>query len=134
MLDHDIQNKLKVPDWQTIEVFRAHLAAVVESSDDAIITKTLKGIIQSWNQGAERIFGYTADEAIGNPVTILMPPDRVNEEPHILGQISRGERIEHYETVRVRKDGTRIDVSLSVSPIRNEQGEIIGASKIAREI
>ena len=119
---------------QTLAELRAHLAAVVESSDDAIITKTLKGIILSWNRGAERVFGYTAAEAIGRPVTILIPPDRVDEEPKILERLSRGERIDHYETVRKRKDGTLIDVSLTVSPIMNEQRKIVGASKIARDI
>lgn len=119
---------------ETAEEVRAHLAAVVAFSDDAIITKSLKGIIRSWNKGAERIFGYLAEEAIGKPVAMLMPPDRVNEEPRILERLSRGERIDHYETVRMKKDGSLIDISLSVSPIRNAEGQIIGASKIARDI
>jgi len=116
------------------EALQAHLAAVVESSDDAIITKTLDGIITTWNKGAQRIFGYTAEEVIGKPVTILMPPDRVNEEPGILARLRRGERIDHYETVRMRKDGTLLDISLSVSPLRDSSGRIIGGSKIARDI
>ncbi|HEX8688201.1 MAG TPA: PAS domain S-box protein, partial [Pyrinomonadaceae bacterium] len=110
------------------------LSAIIESADDAIITKTLEGVITSWNRGAERIFGYTADEAIGKPVTMLIPEDHLDEEPTILSRIRRGERIEHYETVRRRKDGTLVDISLTVSPIRGPDGTIVGASKIARDI
>jgi PAS domain S-box-containing protein len=112
----------------------ARLAAIVESSDDAIISKDLNGVIMSWNNAAERIFGYTAAEAVGQPVTMLMPKDRVNEEPGILEQIRRGEKVDHYETVRRHKDGRRLDISLTVSPIINRNGVIIGASKIARDI
>ncbi|HYN86224.1 MAG TPA: PAS domain S-box protein [Pyrinomonadaceae bacterium] len=110
------------------------LAAIIESAEDAIVSKTLEGIITSWNKGAERVFGYTADEVIGKSVTVLIPEDHLNEEPAILARLRRGERIEHYETVRRRKDGTLIDISLTVSPIRGEGGRIIGASKIARDI
>jgi PAS domain S-box-containing protein len=110
------------------------LAAIVESSDDAIISKNLDGIIRSWNSGATRIFGYTAQEAIGQPVTILIPPDHVDEEPAILERLRRGERIEHYETIRRRKDGALLDISLTVSPIFDEHGKVEGASKIARDI
>lgn len=110
------------------------LAAIVESSDDAIIGKDLNGIITSWNRGARQMFGYAAEEAIGNSVTILMPPERVDEEPGILARIRAGERIEHYETVRRRKDGTLLDISLTVSPVQSAQGAIVGASKIARDI
>jgi PAS domain S-box-containing protein len=110
------------------------LTALIESADDAIISKTLEGIITSWNKGAERIFGYTADEVIGQPVTILIPEGQEDEEPAILARLSAGERIEHYETIRLRKDGTRIDISLTVSPIKGPNGDIIGASKIARDI
>jgi PAS domain S-box-containing protein len=110
------------------------LASIVESSDDAIISKDLNGLIMSWNAGAERMFGYRAEEVIGKPVMILIPPDRHHEEPHILGRIRVGETIEHYETVRQRKDGSLIEISLSVSPMRDELGTIIGASKIARDI
>lgn len=110
------------------------LAAIVESSDDAIIGKDLNGIITSWNGGAERLFGYAAHEAVGRPVTMLMPPERINEEPGILERIRRGESIEHYETVRRRKDGTLLDISLTISPIRNSQGIVVGASKVARDI
>jgi PAS domain S-box-containing protein len=112
----------------------ARLAAIVEFSDDAIISKDLSSIIMSWNSGAERLFGYTAQEAIGQPVTMLMPPERFNEEPNILGRIKRGEVIDHYETVRRRKDGSLVDISLTVSPIRNAAGEVVGASKVARDI
>ncbi|HEV7746824.1 MAG TPA: PAS domain S-box protein [Pyrinomonadaceae bacterium] len=111
-----------------------HLGAIVESSGDAIISKDLNAIIESWNQGAERIFGFTAAEAIGRPITILIPDDRQNEETEILGRIKRGESVDHFETVRNRKDGSPIDVSITVSPIKNDRGEIIGASKIARDI
>ncbi len=111
------------------------LAAIVDSSEDAIISKTLEGIITSWNQAAERLFGYTAEEAIGQPVvTLLIPDDRRNEETAILDRIHRGERIEHFETVRKAKDGRLLDISLTISPIRGDDGEIVGASKIARDI
>ncbi|HEY1683281.1 MAG TPA: ATP-binding protein [Tepidisphaeraceae bacterium] len=116
------------------EQLRSHLASVVESSDDAIISKTLDGIITTWNKGAERIFGYTADEILGKSILLLFPPERKNEEPQILGRIAAGEKIDHYETVRMRKDGTLLDISITVSPIRDSKGKIIGASKIARDI
>jgi PAS domain S-box-containing protein len=110
------------------------IASIVESSGDAIISKDLNGIIKSWNGGAERIFGYSAEEVIGKPITILIPPDRQDEEPTILERIRRGERVEPYETVRQRKDGSKIDISLTVSPMKNAEGKIVGASKIARDI
>ncbi len=110
------------------------LASIVESSDDAIVSKNLDGIIITWNEGAERLFGYTPAEAIGQSVTILIPEDRLDEEPGILSRIRAGERIHHYETVRRRKDGTLIDISLTVSPMRDRFGRIVGASKIARDI
>ena len=110
------------------------IAAIVESSDDAVLTKDLNGVITSWNQGAERLFGYTAEETIGKPVTMLIPAERHDEEPTILARIRRGERIDHYETVRQRKDGSTVDISLTVSPVRNPEGTIVGASKIARDI
>jgi PAS domain S-box-containing protein len=116
------------------ELAQARLAAIIESADDAIITKTLKGVITSWNIGAERIFGYTPEEAVGQPVTMLIPEDRIDEEPGILSRLVRGERIDHYETVRRRKDGTLVDISLTVSPIRGPDGRVIGASKVARDI
>lgn len=112
----------------------ARLAAIVESSDDAIISKSLDGIIATWNKGAERIFGYTAEEVIGQPLTILIPPERIDEEPHILARIRAGEKIDHYETVRRCKDGRLVDISLTVSPIKDGGGRIIGASNISRDI
>ena len=110
------------------------LAAIVESSDDAIVSKDLDGIINTWNRGAEGIFGYSPEEAIGQPATLLMPPDRFDEEPFILDKIRHGQRVEHYETIRRRKDGRLLDISLTISPIKNEKGKIVGASKIARDI
>ncbi len=110
------------------------LAAIVESSDDAIVSKSLDGIITSWNPAAERLFGYPAKEVIGRPIAILAPPDRVNEMPAILERIRRGDKIDHFETVRRRKDGSLVDISLTVSPIRDQEGRIVGASKIARDI
>ena len=110
------------------------LASIVEFSDDAIISKNLDGIITSWNKGAERIFGYTAEEAIGQPITIVIPQDRHDEERSILTRIRRGERIDHFETIRQRKHGSLIVVSLTVSPVKNAEGKIVGASKSARDI
>ena len=110
------------------------LAAIVESSDDAMLVKDLNGIITTWNNGAERLFGYTADEAVGRPVAMLIPADRQNEEPDILARIRRGEPIEHYETIRRRKDGSLVEISLTVSPVRDRAGRIVGASKVARDI
>jgi PAS domain S-box-containing protein len=116
------------------DLLRARLAAIVESSDDAIISKTLEGVIRTWNKGAQRIFGYTADEAVGKNITMLIPPDRIGEEGEIIAKLKRGERIEHYETIRVCKDGTCLDISLTISPIRDSTGQVVGASKIARDI
>jgi PAS domain S-box-containing protein len=110
------------------------LAAIVQYSDDAIVGKSLSGIITSWNAAAERLFGYTSDEAIGRSIRMIIPADRQAEEDEVLARLQRGESIEHFETVRVRKDGTAVDVSLSVSPVRNAAGRVIGASKIARDI
>jgi PAS domain S-box-containing protein len=117
-----------------IAAARAHLASIVESSDDAIISKALDGSIQTWNPGAARLFGYAAEEVLGRPVTILIPPEQHDEEPRIVERLKRGERIEHYETVRVRKDGGRVPVSLSVSPLRDSTGRVVGAAKILRDI
>ncbi|HEY3636506.1 MAG TPA: PAS domain S-box protein [Rhizomicrobium sp.] len=125
---HEIE--LPVSDARALE----HLASIVEYSDDAIISKDLNGIILSWNRGAERLFGYTAGEAVGQPVTILIPEHRLDEEPNILNRIRRGEHIDHYETIRRRKDGTLMEISLTVSPMRDGSGKIIAASKIARNI
>jgi PAS domain S-box-containing protein len=117
-----------------IEKSLRHFAAIIETTDDAVVSKDLNGIITSWNPAAERLFGYKAEEVIGKPVSILIPEERVDEEPTILRRLRRGEKIDHYETVRQTKDGRRFYVSLTVSPIRNAEGKIIGASKIARDI
>ena len=116
------------------EELLAQIAAIVQSSDDAIVSKTLDGIITSWNPGAEKIFGYSALEAIGRPMLTFIPPERAGEEAEILVRIAHGESVEHFETMRIRKDGRRIDVSVTVSPIKDSQGRVIGASKIARDI
>jgi PAS domain S-box-containing protein len=110
------------------------LAAIVASSDDAIVSKDLNGIITSWNKSAERLFGYTAQEAIGRQITLIIPHNRLNEEDEILSRIRRGERVDHFETIRVRKDGTTIELSLTISPILDQDGRVIGASKVARDI
>jgi PAS domain S-box-containing protein len=125
---------LDITDRKKAEEAQLRLAAIVNSSDDAIIGKTLDGIITSWNPGAEKTFGYTSQEAIGQPMLMTFPPERVNEEKELLEKIGRGETVTHFETVRVRKDGRRIDVSVTLSPIINREGKIIGASKIARDI
>ncbi len=112
----------------------SHLAAIVASSDDAIVSKTLDGTITSWNPSAQRMFGYTEEEMIGQQILRLIPPDRQSEEIEILRQLRAGQRIQHYETVRVTKDGRRLDVSLTISPVKNHAGHIIGASKIIHDI
>ena len=112
----------------------ASLAAIVNSSDDAIIGKDVNGVITSWNQGAERLFGYTAQEAVGQSITMLIPPDRLHEEADILARIKRHERIVHFDTVRVRKNRSLVDISLTISPIKDAAGRVVGASKIARNI
>jgi len=113
---------------------RAHLAAIVESSDDAIVSKSLEGTIRSWNRAAERLFGYCAEEAVGQPITLIIPPERVPEEARILDQLRRGERLDHFETVRVAKSGRRLHVALTISPILDGNGAVVGVSKIARDI
>ena len=117
-----------------LEFEASRLAAIVTSSEDAIVSKDLNGIIQSWNPAAERMFGYTAAEVVGKSIRIIVPADRQQEEDEVLARIRAGRSIEHFETVRVRKDGTFVDISLSVSPVKNAAGHIIGASKIARDI
>jgi PAS domain S-box-containing protein len=112
----------------------ALLAAIVDSSDDAIVSKTLEGVITSWNHGAEKIFGYSAAEAIGQHITLIIPSERRAEEDDVLARIGRGEKIDHFETVRQTKDGRKVDISLTVSPVRDPKGRIIGASKVARDI
>jgi PAS domain S-box-containing protein len=124
----------EVPNLRSPELAPYWLAALIESADDAIISKTLDGVITSWNEGARRIFGYEAEEVIGKSVTILIPEGHLDEEPTILARLRAGQRIEHYETVRVRKGGQLIDISLTVSPIKGPDGKIVGASKIARDI
>jgi PAS domain S-box-containing protein len=125
---------LDISERKRSEQIRARLAAIVESSEDAIVSKTLDGVIQSWNAGAERLFGYTQQEAIGQHITLIIPPERQDEERTILDRLCRREWVEHFETVRVAKNGRRLDVSLTVSPICNDAGRVIGASKIARDI
>ncbi|HYE76022.1 MAG TPA: PAS domain S-box protein, partial [Blastocatellia bacterium] len=123
-----------ITEQRRAEQSQAYLAAIVESSDDAIVGKTLEGIITSWNRGAEKIFGYTEQEAIGQPIYLIIPPERYPEEEMILSKLRKGERIEHFETIRQRKDGRLINISVTISPIRNRAGQIIGASKIARDV
>ncbi len=123
-----------VTDREQSTAARAFLAAVVESSQDAIVSKTLDGVILSWNAGAERVFGYTAEEAVGRSILLIIPPDRHGEEREILAKLRRGERIEHYETVRVRKDGRPIHISLTISPVRDAAGRVVAASKVARDV
>ena len=125
----------RIPRGKSLQAYpEAWLAAIVESSDDAIIGKTLDSRIRSWNTGATRIFGYQPHEILGESVLILFPPDRRHEEPEIIDRLVRGERVECYDTVRVRKEGSSVDVSLSISPIRDSEGTILGAAKIARDI
>jgi len=123
-----------VPDEPSLDDLRGRLAAIVDSSADAIVSKTLDGVITSWNRGAERLFGWTAAEAVGRHITLVIPRERWPEEADVLGRVRRGERVDHYETVRVTKDGQLLDISLTVSPLRDATGRIVGASKIARDV
>ena len=124
-----------VDEQRRVSEANAWLKAIVDNSDDAILSKTLDGVITTWNRGAERLFGYTAAEAVGQPITIVIPEERLSEEAEILRRLRAGERIDHFETVRRRKDGGLVEISLTVSPVRSEiTGEILGASKIARDI
>jgi len=116
------------------ELMQARLAAIIATSDDAIVSKNLDGIVQSWNAAAERIFGYKPEEIVGKSIIMILPPERLDEETQILARLRRGERVDHFETIRVRKDGTRIDVSVTISPIKDSTGRVVGASKIARDI
>ena len=129
-----INSLVDITERKEAERLAQRFVAIVESSDDAILSKDLNGVITTLNPGAQRLFGYTAEELIGKPVTILIPPDRQDEETLILDRIRRGERTEHYETVRQRKDGSLVEISLTVSPIKDANGKVIGASKIARDI
>lgn len=113
---------------------QARLAAIVESSEDAIVSKDLDGVIINWNKAAERVFGYSAEEAIGQHITLIVPADRLDEEAEILASLRRGERIDHFETIRKRKDGTLLDISVTISPVKDAHGRVIGASKVARDI
>jgi PAS domain S-box-containing protein len=127
-------HEFRTPLTMQAEEAIGQLASIVESSDDAIVSKDLNGVIMSWNKGAEKLFGYAAEEVIGKSIMILIPPDCADEETRILESIRRGEKVDHYETVRRRKDGALVKISLTVSPIRNKEGVVIGASKIARDI
>jgi len=116
------------------DIASSRLAAIIESSDDAIVSKDLNGVIQSWNSGAQRIFGYTADEVVGRHISVLIPPERLSEEDEVLSRLRRGERIDHFETVRCAKDGRLLNISLTVSPVKDSEGRVVGASKVARDI
>jgi PAS domain S-box-containing protein len=129
-----MQKPQPVEVWSEAEKAQRRLAAIIESSEDAIASKDLNGIITSWNNSAERLFGWTAKEIIGQPVTLIIPRELHGDEPMILGKIRAGERIEHFQTVRVHKNGRLIDVSLTVSPIKDEKGNVVGAAKIVRDI
>lgn len=136
----DIKNKNSVIGWiaatsqKLAELNLAHFKAIVDSSDDAIISKNTHGIVASWNKGAEKMFGYTADEMIGQPLTRIIPQERFHEEPDILDKISHGEKVDHFETQRLHRDGYLVDLSVTISPIHGQNGDVIGASKIARDI
>ncbi|MGH7393278.1 MAG: PAS domain S-box protein, partial [Candidatus Rokuibacteriota bacterium] len=130
LLDREVAARAEAEAGQ--EAMR-QLGAIVEGSEDAIVSKTLDGVIRSWNRGAERMFGYSADEAVGRPITVIVPPERLDEEVDLLTRVRRGEGV-HIETMRVRKDGVRLDISLTVSPIRDAAGRVVGASKIARDV
>jgi PAS domain S-box-containing protein len=134
MLIGAVNMLVDITDRKRVDAHAQQLASIVESSHDAIVSKDLNGVITSWNRGAERLFGYTAAEVVGKSVTVLIPDDRLNEEPTILERVRRGERVEHYETVRRRKDGSLIAISLTISPLKDTSGRIVGASKIARDI
>ena len=125
---------LDITERKRVEQATGLLAAIVGSSDDAIISKNLDGTITSWNRGAHRMFGYTADEAVGQHITLIIPQDRRDEETHILERLRRGERVEHFETVRVSKSGGPLDISLTISPLKDAAGRVVGASKVAKDI
>ena len=125
-----VNTLIDISERKQAEYTAKQFSAIVESSDDAIVSKDLNGTVCTWNPGAERLFGYTAEEIIGKPITILIPPDRRDEEVRILERLRNGERIDHYETVRQRKDGSLVEISLTVSPIKDARGRIIGASKM----
>ncbi|MBY0308128.1 MAG: PAS domain S-box protein, partial [Phycisphaerales bacterium] len=125
---------MDVTEQRAAEMMRSHLAAIVQGSEDAIVSKDLRGVIQSWNPAAERLYGYTAQEAVGSSIMMLIPPDRYGEDAGILERIKKGERVEHFETVRLTKDGRTVHVSITVSPVRDATGRVVGASKIAKDV
>ena len=127
ILEGAINIVVDITDRKEAERASAFLGAIVESSDDAIVSKSLDGVVQSWNVGAERIFGYRADQVVGRSIKLLIPPELVHEEDQILSRLCKGERIEHYETTRVTKDGRRIEISVTISPVRDATGQIVGA-------
>ncbi|WP_254511460.1 PAS domain S-box protein [Anatilimnocola floriformis] len=127
-------DQFSVPELSSVEEAQALLAAIITSSDDAIISKYLDGTVRSWNQSAERIFGYRAEEIIGSSITVLFPPDRLDEESQILARLQKGERVDHFQTLRLRKDGTPVAVSVTISPVYDARGNIVGASKVARDV
>src|SRR3977135_3817182 len=127
-------SKPRAQDLIELERARAHLAAIVDASEDGIVGKTLEGIVTSWNKGAERLFGYTAQEMIGQPIARLIPPELQHEEADILAKIRSGQRIERYEAVRIHKLGHRLNISLTISPVRDVSGRIVGAAKIAHDV
>jgi len=129
-----VSQEIKITEQHRIDEASLRLAAIVESSDDAIVSKDLNGIVTSWNKSAERIFGFKADEIIGKSILTIIPPELHGDEPGILARIRAGKRIEHFETVRVKKNGERVDISLTVSPVKDQHGNIVGAAKIARDI
>ncbi|HKP84541.1 MAG TPA: PAS domain S-box protein [Blastocatellia bacterium] len=129
-----LESNRDITERKLVEEARDRLAAIVETSDDAILSKTMEGIITSWNKGAERLYGYAAEEVIGKPVSILMPPERADDFPQIMGRLREGNKVDHYETIRMAKDGRRIDVSLTISAIKDAAGNVTGASAIARDI
>jgi PAS domain S-box-containing protein len=129
-----LESNRDITEIKRAEEAQSRLAAIVESSDDAIVSKNLDGIITSWNRAAEQMFGYTTKEAIGRHITLVVPPDRLNEETDILARLQRGERVDHFETVRRRKNGTLFEVSVTISPVKDAQGRVTGASKVARDI
>jgi PAS domain S-box-containing protein len=133
-IEHFVAVKQDMTSRNLAEEAQNRLAAIVESSEDAIVSKSLEGVIQTWNGGAERLFGYRAEEAIGKPFTLIMAPERMDEEAQVLALVARGQRVEHFETVCVAKDGRRMEVSLTVSPVKDRQGQITAASKIVRDI
>src|SRR5262249_13001438 len=135
LIFRDVTTQRRLEQHKAKQLLTARLlASIVESSDDAIISKSLEGVIQSWNAGAERVFGYTPEQAVGHHISLVIPPERIAEEDHIIACIKAGQSVDHCETERLRSDGRRILVPLTISPIKDEAGNVIGASKIARDV